>query len=325
MSRILFITANRIGDAVLSTGALEEARRRVPDASVVVACGPLAAPLFRAVPGIEAIHVLGKEDGRWRKLWGALRKERYDLAIDLRGSMITAFLRVKERIVFKKSKIVRHKTAELAELMGAAEPLAPKVWLDSEAEAAAETLAPKGRPILALGPGTNFIGKRWPPEHFAELGRRIAGLGAQGPLPGAIVALLGGPGDESICAEIAEELRAGFCETVEAAGRLDLLANAALLARASLFVGNDSGLMHLAAAMGAPTLGLFGPSNERVYGPWGSRARAVRGARTYEELMEIGPMQYVTRSLMEDLEPAKVEAAALNLLEETGAWARATT
>ncbi len=325
MSRILFITSNRIGDAILSTGALEEACRRLPGASVVVACGPLAAPLFRAVPGIEAIHAIEKKEGRWRKLWGALRKEKYDLAVDLRGSMVTGFLKVRERIVYRKSKMVRHKTAELAELMGASAPLTPRIYLDDQARADAAAMIPPGKPLLALGPGANWVGKRWPPDGFAEVGRRLAGLGAQGPLPGAAVALLGGPEDRELAEEIAQELRAGFCDAVNTAGRLDLLAAAALLERASLFIGNDSGLMHLAAAVGAPTIGLFGPSDDRVYAPFGPRTRVVRGPRSFEDLMALGPLELVTGSLMQDLDPAKVEAAGKQMLQETGAWAPALT
>jgi hypothetical protein len=67
--RLLFITSNRIGDAVLSTAALEEAMARLPGASVVIACGELPAPLFRATPGLERIVTFRKERGRWMKLW----------------------------------------------------------------------------------------------------------------------------------------------------------------------------------------------------------------------------------------------------------------
>ena len=69
---------------------------------------------------------------------------------------------------------------------------------------------------------------------------------------------------------------------VDAVGRVDLLTAYALLKRARLFIGNDSGLMHLAAAAGAPTLGLFGPSDERLYAPWGPRARVLRGPRDFD-------------------------------------------
>jgi heptosyltransferase-3 len=68
-------------------------------------------------------------------------------------------------------------------------------------------------------------------------------------------------------------------------GRVDLLTAAACLGRTGFFIGNDSGLMHLAAAVGTPTLGLFGPSRDERYRPWGPRAAVVRTPESYEELM----------------------------------------
>jgi ADP-heptose:LPS heptosyltransferase len=131
------------------------------------------------------------------------------------------------------------------------------------------------------------------------------------------VALLGGPEDARANAEIAASLTTDAIPALDLAGRLDLLACAALLERATLFVGNDSGLMHIAAASGAPTLGLFGPSDERVYGPWGPRARALRG-RAYAEIMAIGYMPSIDRSLMDDVTVDAAEDAARELLQAGG-------
>jgi ADP-heptose:LPS heptosyltransferase len=84
-----------------------------------------------------------------------------------------------------------------------------------------------------------------------------------------------------------------------------------------LFIGNDSGLMHIAAAAGAPTLGFFGPSDERVYGPWGTRTRALRG-RSYEAIMSEGPLSAIDQTLMDELSVDAVETAAGGLLRAGG-------
>jgi ADP-heptose:LPS heptosyltransferase len=98
-------------------------------------------------------------------------------------------------------------------------------------------------------------------------------------------------------------------------GGEDLLDVAACFARARLFVGNDSGLMHLAAAVGAPTLGLFGPSRETRYGPWGPRSRAVRTPESFEDLLERARGgARGAGALMESLSGDVVEAAARALL-----------
>ncbi|MDX2237334.1 MAG: glycosyltransferase family 9 protein [Hyphomonadaceae bacterium] len=316
MPSILFIASNRIGDAVLSTGALDFALRRHPGAALDLACGPLPAPLFRATPGLRRLITIEKRRGdrHWLRLWRDLAGQRYDLAVDLRGTLITYALRARARIVHRKSAQLRHKIEELTATMGAASILAPKLTLDVKARADATAAVAEG-PILALGPGANFIGKRWAPERFAALARRLAG--PAGPLAGARVALLGGPEDARANAEIAASLTTDAIPALDLAGQLDLLACAALLERATLFVGNDSGLMHIAAASGAPTLGLFGPSDERVYGPWGPRARALRG-RTYAEIMAIGYMPSIDRSLMDDVTVDAAEDAARELLQAGG-------
>lgn len=316
MSRILFITSNRIGDAVLSTAALERALADRPGASVVIACGPLPATLFRATPGLERIEVFHKRPGRWRDLWLALRRDRYDLAIDLRGSLLTYGLSAKKRIVHRKSRIVRHKLAELAALLKQSELPPPKLHIDAKARQDANAVIGGDGAVLALGAGANFIGKRWPPESFAELAQRL--VRADGPLKGLPVLLLGAPEDAAICGQIATVLQAAGHTAIDAAGKLDLLAAAAALERAALFVGNDSGLMHIAATVGAPTLGLFGPSDERVYGPQGPRAAALRGPKSFEEVISIGYMPLIEHSLMDELTVDAVDTAARGLLRKGG-------
>jgi ADP-heptose:LPS heptosyltransferase len=137
-------------------------------------------------------------------------------------------------------------------------------------------------------------------------------------LKGLPVLLLGAPEDNTICESIAATLTAEAVGVVNAAGRLDLLAAAAALERAALFVGNDSGLMHIAATVGAPTLGLFGPSDERVYGPRGPRSRALRGPKSFEETISIGYMPLIEHSLMEEVTVEAVETAARDLMRKGG-------
>jgi lipopolysaccharide export system permease protein len=316
MARILFITSNRIGDAVLSTAALEHAMANVPGASVVIACGPLPAPLFRATPGLERTVVFHKRPGRWRELWTALRRDRYDLAIDLRGSLLTWGLSARRRIVHRKSRILRHKLDELAALLRTDAMPPPRLHMDAAARRDAATLTGANGPVLALGAGANFIGKRWPPDRFSALARKL--VGGEGPLRGLPVLLLGSPEDTAICAEIAAKLSDDGVTAIDAAGKLDLLTAAAALERAALFVGNDSGLMHMAATVGAPTLGLFGPSDERVYGPRGPRAMALRGPKSFEQTISIGYMPLIEHTLMDELSVEAVEAAARDLLRKGG-------
>ena len=106
---------------------------------------------------------------------------------------------------------------------------------------------------------------------------------------------------------------------VDLTGKVDLLTAYAALKRADLFIGNDSGLMHIAAAAGVPTIGLFGPSDERRYGPWGPLTRAVRGPRSFEQFLAVDPDLSQAIRHMSDLPVATVVRAAKALLTEVKA------
>lgn len=316
MGRLLFITSGPIGDAVLSTGALEHARRRLGGSPrVVVACGPAPAPLFAGVPNLERVIVLKKQPLalHWAGLWARLVGKRFDLAVDLRASAVTALLSVRERWRVRPTPLPgEHKCAAIARALGLHEPLSPRLHVTPAAVAAALAAAPAGERFWAVGPGAKFPGKRWPLERFEALALRLMGEG--GPLEGARMLALGSGEEAGLCESLAERLRAQGLQATSLAGKLDLLAAAALLARAQLFVGNDSGLMHGAAAARAPTLGLFGPSDERVYAPFGVNAVALRGPTPYDALRAAGWSEADPRSLLEDLTVDRVEVSARRLL-----------
>lgn len=269
----LFVSSTRIGDCVLSSGVLEMIRQRLPGVEITVACGPLAADLFRAAPGVRRVHVMSKRPngGHWIDLWGMAVRRRWDLVVDIRGSAVAWLVRAGERRVYARARDGgAHKVIEAARLMGRDEPVAPRVWLDDRARAeAAAVIGPDPAPVLAVAPVAAIPSKTWPAERWAELVRQAL---ATPRFAGWRVMAVGGPGDQAAAAPV---LEAAGPAGVDAVGKLDILASAAALQRAGVFVGNDSGTMHLAAAAGAPTLGLFGQTDWRRYGPWGDHARAL--------------------------------------------------
>lgn len=313
MTRILFITATRIGDAVLSSGLLDHVLRTRDNPRVTIACGPLAAPLFAAVPGLERIIVMDKQKGgaHWLDLWRQTVTTRWDLVIDLRESATSWFLLAGERHVKRNwpgNGGPIHKVEEAAAFLGVSPAPSPVLWLDALAQARARALMPEGR-VLALAPAAAARFKEWAPDRFAELANALTGPG--GALEGASIVLLGGPGDEPTTRAVAAQLDPG--RTRDLTGQLSIAESGACLSRASLFVGNDSGLMHMAAAAGIPTLGLFGPTDERVYGPWGRATLAVRAGGPAED-RDRDRLKTSPTSLLADLELAPVLAAAENLL-----------
>lgn len=314
---ILFITATRIGDAVLSSGLIKMLADQIPNARFTIVAGPLAAPLFAHVPGLDRVIVMekGKGKGHWFKLWNQVRHKKWGLVVDLRGSATALFLRRDKRAIWKKlpGEVV-HKVVDAARTLKLeGDPPAPHLYISPEVQALADDLLVGDGPILAMGPASNWIGKVWPIERFTQTAAQL--LDKDGPLAGGRLLILGGPEDT----RMVEELRMASARgrTIDLTGKVDLLTAYACLRRARLFIGNDSGLMHIAAAAGTPTIGLFGPSDERRYGPWGETAVAVRGPRTFDQFLAVDPDLSQAIRHMSDLPVATVVREAKALLVRT--------
>jgi ADP-heptose:LPS heptosyltransferase len=271
--RILFITSTRIGDAVLSTGLVDHLLRAHPDARFTIAVGRVAEGVFRRMPGLERIIAIEKRRYglHWLGLWAQVAFRRWDLVVDLRGSAIAWMLLARRRAVMRGGRRPGHRLLHIAQTLGITPAPRPVAWFGPEEARRAETLLPPGGPILAFGPTANWARKVWPADRFLTLARLLTGPG--GALEGARIAILGGPGDQERA--MAAPVLDGLPDAIDLVGRLDLPEAAATLARCALFVGNDSGLMHLSAATGTPTIGLFGPTPASEYAPVGARALAV--------------------------------------------------
>jgi ADP-heptose:LPS heptosyltransferase len=164
-----------------------------------------------------------------------------------------------------------------------------------------------------MAPNANWVGKTWPAERFAKVARDL--LGPDGPLAGGRLMVLGGPADRRDAVPVLSAVPRE--RVIDLVGREDLLVLFAALRRARLFIGGDSGLMHMAAAAGAPTLGLFGPSDERLYAPWGPLARIVRGPRPFATFKAMDPGLNQALCHMMDLKVDTVREAAMRLLADT--------
>jgi ADP-heptose:LPS heptosyltransferase len=316
---VLFITSSRIGDAVLTSGLLQRIVEEAPHTVFTIAAGPLTAPLFKDTPGLEKLVPFERKpfSGHWFDLWSEARKRRWGLVLDMRGSALARFLNARRRAVKKPAPAgapLVHKVIEAARVLRIEDdPPAPFLYTSPETEARAEALTQGSGPILALAPAANWVGKTWPAERFAVLAAELLGPG--GPMPGGRLMLLGGPGDRWA----AEPPRRATARDrlIDLVGKVDLLTAYACLKRARIFVGNDSGLMHLAAAAGTPTLGLFGPSDDRLYGPWGDKSRVLRGPRDFETFVKIDPNLNHEVCHMLDLPIEWVTRAAEALYRET--------
>ena len=267
--RILFITATRIGDAVLSTGLLDHLIRTYPAARITVACGPVAVGVFERMPNRERTVVIDKKkyDRHWLTVWRQVVRTAWDLVVDLRGSALAFLLRARKRAVMRGGRRPGHRLTHLAGTLNLRPPPDPVAWTGAADRQVAAALMP-GRLYVGLGPTANWAGKVWPGERFVALFREVQEM-----WPDAQPVVFAGPGEAE--AAMAAPVLRGLPEALDLSGRLTLPQAAACLSRCALFVGNDSGLMHLAAAAGTPTLGLFGPTPASEYAPRGHRAAAV--------------------------------------------------
>lgn len=310
--RLLFVTSTRVGDAILSTGVLARLLDENPGIKVTVACGPAAESLFEAVPGLERVIVLDKMLGsmHWIYLWAQTVGRRWDILVDLRNAPMTYLIGARKRYRMMRSRGGGLRVLRLAEVINAgANPPSPTLWLNDERRAAAKRLIPDGPPVIAIGPTANWRGKQWRGQHFAELTARLTG--PDGIIPGARVAIFGRGDERPMALPVIESVPKE--NLLDLVGQIDLLTIFACMERSALYIGNDSGLMHLAAASGVPTLGLFGPSPVEQYAPWGQYCDYVQASLGFDDIFPEDFDHRSTDTLMDSLSVDQAEQAARKL------------
>ena len=275
MPSSLVIQTSFLGDTILTTPLLMQLARR---GAVDVVVTPASATLLANHPAVRRILVYDKRGadrglGGFLDLGRQLRAEHYDVAFLAQGSLRSGALallsRAPSRVGFDTSAgrwfytkrvAYRDDLHHAARLLRLARPngrpatldeLKPSLFPgDAERSAVDARLAAagvrSGELIVALAPGSVWGTKRWP--YYPELGAMLA--------PRARVVVVGGPED----ADLAKAIVSAVPQAVDATGKLSLLASAELIGRAAVIVTNDSSPLHLASAMGTPTIAIFGPT-----------------------------------------------------------------
>jgi lipopolysaccharide heptosyltransferase II len=287
VSRIVLFAPNWLGDAVMSLPAVADVRRAVPDAALVIAAQPSVAPLFGLVPGIDETVVLSKkrrpalgvENGvrpfydaailfpnAFSAALGAWRAgiaERWGYGTDWRRPLLTRAIEPPEGV--HQVEYYQRLVAALGFPNASPFPGLPHISLSNEwREAGVRELRGAGwdgvRPLVALAPGAAYGGaKRWPPVSFAQLARTLEDDGVQ-------TLLVGSRADLPVARAIERALDGRPILNLMAT---DLPTLAATLCACRALVSNDSGAMHLAAAVGVRVTAVFGPTDERLTRPAG--------------------------------------------------------
>ncbi len=285
----------------MSLPALRAIRERFPEAHITVLAKPWVAALYEGERSVDRVMPLEGASGPrdWRAKWTvarALRRERFDLAVlfpnsfesaalvwmggarrrvgyarDGRGLLLTQAVRLP-----KAGEIPRHERFYYLELLRRAGlidrlPAVSDIRLDGAVEARCRGFVLFGArkvrlPVVGVSPGAAYGGaKQWLPERFAEAARRTAER------MGGSVAVFGSAGERDMCEQVARD--AGGHNF---AGATSLREFIDMTAACDLFLTNDSGAMHIAAALGVPSVTVFGPTDETATGPSGAKARLVR-------------------------------------------------
>lgn len=269
IKNILFITSTRLGDAVISTGILNSLIQTYPYAEFTIACGAVAAGVFDRMPQRKQTIIMEKQryDLHWFKLWQQCFLRSWDLVVDLRGSGISYILWTKKRMIISGGRIKERRTEYLARAFDLQPAPLPVMWTEEEDIEAAKRYLPDNS-YIALAPTANWAGKVWPIDRFIDLAKKMLDE-----FPQTQFAVFYGPGQQEY--DMAKILLDADLPIIDVGGNFTLPQVAAMFLRCKGFVGNDSGLMHLAAACQIPVLGLFGPSQVSEYAPAGLYAQAV--------------------------------------------------
>ncbi len=270
---VLFIAPTRIGDAVLAASILRHIQSTMPEAEVTIATSPLAAPLYEGYPLLKRIIPVVKQrhNRHWLALWRETSGTRWDAVWDVRGSILSFVLRIRRRYYYVPPKEPAPKVKQYEKAFGTGVLPYPMLWPHpSDCEAAAQLL-PEGTRYLILAPIANWEPKEWPLESFITLARLLLTGFCRGYRPVIICAA-----HERVRALPMLKALEEFHPVDLTHGSAPLLTIYAAMQRAHGFIGNDSGLMHMAAAANIPTLGVFGPTPHLIYQPWGEHADYVR-------------------------------------------------
>jgi len=303
---VLVFAPNWLGDAVMALPTVADLRRHAAAGRLVVAARPGVAELFHVVPGVDEVVTVPGARGAAR--WGALEAnvravqqieadvavllpnslqsavvarragipERWGYRRNLRGWLLTRAV-PRPRGTVHQVDYYRHLVAALDIENG---PRTPRLEAPTDAVDAARAILTDhgwtpGVQLLGLAPGAAYGGaKRWLPDRFATVADRL------GRSHGAVSVFVGSEADGPAAWAIEAELdkigrTGGRPATINLVGRTDLPQLMGVLALCAAFVSNDSGAMHLAAALGVPVVALFGPTDDRATAPVAARATVL--------------------------------------------------
>lgn len=286
LKKLLLIRLSSLGDILLTTPVLAALRDKFPDAQIDLVIGSEYGPLAPLLPGRPRVQLFNRSTGLigLLHLRRELRSEGYDAVLDLHNNLRSRVLRrglsrrlyVMRKRTMKRWLLVHRKLNLLREepdVIGRYFETAQALAVHDTGEAACLQLPelPMDRAI-AMAPGARHKTKRWPAQYFIDLGKRYQAAGYE-------VRLFGSSTERELCERVAYEVGG---QVKNFAGELSLSGAALELAKCAAAITNDSGLMHLASAVGTPTVAIFGPTvKEFGFAPRAQNARVIENHGLY--------------------------------------------
>ena len=279
IKKILVFSFSFIGDAVLSTAVISPLCQHFPDAKITFLVGPRAFDLLAADPQIDQVLVydnLGEHAG-WRgkiRLIKLLRREGFDLIVDLRDSVWSRFvggkhwsMRLRRGNIHAVTRYLDVLQRRGVDVDGARPQLQFTASRLAKRDAfLMENGVNRHQVLVGIHPGGNWVYKLWEPKSFAQIADRLCERW------NAQILLFAGPNERQLQAQIVDLMRwEPICVKED-----DLCQVAGLIAACDFYIGNDTGPMHIAVAVGTPIIGIFGSTNHYRNGPYGEEHVVVR-------------------------------------------------
>lgn len=275
---ILLISYSRIGDTILATSLINYLIDNNPSSSFTIVTSSISKDIFRDMPQLSNLIVIDKEKNskHWFKIWNMNKSIKWDLVVDLRSSYLSYFLRTKKRMIFRGNE-KSHKIEQFKSFLGCDDDILPKIWANPVNYNYLKQDKKLTNKYLCIAPISNWTGKDWPIDRYAELlNNKI--------FETFEIVILGASNNSKINADVSSLEKSINLKVNNLMNKADMIETYFILKDAKLFIGSDSSNMHISVAAKIPTVALFGISNDKVYGPKGKNDLVIRGSKSYDEI-----------------------------------------
>ncbi len=275
--KILVISSNLIGDNILSSGVLQHFLKTYSNTKFTLITGPTAYQLYEHFPNLEQKIIIKKKkyNLHWFIILQKCLFKKWDIVIDFRSSLLSYFLVKKKKYIFVKNNKNFH-LEQLNQLFKFS-CLNLKIFSSDKENKVAEKYIYKNYKHVVICPGGNWKPKIWSVENYNKLIKKILIKYNQ-----VKFILVGSSNEEkNLFKDIVKEIDNEHL--INLMGK-SLTLTSAFMKKSNLFVGNDSGLMHLSVSSSLTTIALFGPTNDKIYGHKGDSSFIIRTTESYENL-----------------------------------------